>query len=148
MTVFLSTALLSVILIYIYPLRIMFEGMFSWFTFGYLPVSFAMQSHDELALMFVFLGAGFVAFSLIFVLMHRYAASLGSELRLSEYELHETRTIELLWTASAGVGFLVIVVAIVIPSPLVTYSGFVFMLLLVVPRWIRSSRSKSVPDIT
>lgn len=145
--VVLSTALLSVILIYIYPLRVMFEGMFSWFSGGYLPVAFAMQSYDELGLMFVFLGAGFVAFSLIFVLMHRYAASLKSELRLSKYELHETRTIEILWLASAGVGLLVIAVAIVIPPPLVTFSGFGFSLLAIVLPWIRHSRSKSAPAV-
>lgn len=148
MTVTLSAALLSVILIYIYPLRVMFEGMFNWFTGGYLPVNFSMQSYDELVLMFVFFGVGFVAISLIFVLMNRYAASLKSELRLNTYELHETRTIERLWIASAAIGLLMIAVAIVIPRQLVSYSGFVFMLLPIVLTSIRFRRNKSAPDRT
>jgi hypothetical protein len=145
MTVALSTALLSVILIYIYPLRIMFEGMFSWFTGGYLPVDFAMSSYTDLSTMFVFLGTGFFSLSLIFVLMHRYAASLKNELLLNEFELYETKTIELLWLAAASTGVLVVLAAFIIPMPLTPFTGFAFLPLGFLLRLIRSRRNRSAP---
>jgi len=147
MTVALSTALLSVILIYIYPLRILFEGMFNWFSGGYLPVDFAMSSYTDLSTMFVFLGTGFFSLSLIFVLMHRYAASLKNELLLNEFELYETKTIELLWLAAAGIGVLVVLVAFIIPAPLTPFSGFAFMPLIFILRLIRIKRNRSAPEV-
>jgi hypothetical protein len=126
----------------------MFEGMFAWFTDGSLPVQFTMQSYDELAMMFMFLGGGFETISFIFVAMHRYAAHLKSELRLSQYEIYETRTIELLWLASAVIGLLMIAVAFIIPPLLVAFSGFIFTLLPVKLFWIRSRRSKLAPEAT
>jgi len=144
-TVALSTALISVILIYIYPLRIMLEGMFFWFTAGYLPIKFEMSSLADLATMFKFLGIGFFSLSLIFVLMHRYAASLKNELLLNQYELYETKTIELLWIAAACTGLLVVVVAIFMPTSIIQFSGFAFMPLAVLLPWIRIRRNRSAP---
>ncbi|MFT6268731.1 MAG: hypothetical protein ACJAVV_001546 [Alphaproteobacteria bacterium] len=49
--VVLSTVLLVVMLIYIYPMRIMIQGMFTWFTSGYLPAGFDLGSMDNLVLL-------------------------------------------------------------------------------------------------
>jgi hypothetical protein len=146
-TVVLSAALLIVVLIYIYPMRIMAQGFFAWVSRGYLHISFDLISLDELADMFVFLGIGFFALCVVFVLMYRYAASLKNELRLNDYELHETRTLEYMWMGAAGVGIVCIVLAITLPRPLVPYSGFAFALLGVWFRMVRSRRSKSNPKV-
>ena len=145
-TVALSTALLIVILIYIYPMRIMLEGMFTWLTNGYLSSVFTLNSLQEVMYMFVFLGIGFVTLSLIFVLMHRYAASLKNELRLNQIEMYETKTIELLWLTAAGVGLTMVLVALFIPQPLTPFSGFVLALLGVLLPWVRYYREKSAPS--
>ena len=55
MTVILSTSLLIVVLIYIYPLRIMNQGMMNLFTNSYLPNDFNLESIEELSMMFIFL---------------------------------------------------------------------------------------------
>ena len=85
----LSAALLIVVLIYAYPMRIMAQGMFSWFTDGWLPAGFALRSLHELALMFVLLGVGWVALCSVYVLMYRYAARMREPQRLNALELHE-----------------------------------------------------------
>ena len=147
-TVVLSAALLIVVLIYIYPMRIMAQGFFSWISRGYLHISFNLISLDELAGMFVFLGIGFVALCVVFVLMYRYAASLHKELRLNDYELHETRTFEYMWMGAAGVGVVCIILAMTLPLPLVPFSGFAFALLgvwfSIVGSWRRKSRPGEV----
>jgi hypothetical protein len=141
-TVALSTALLIVVLIYIYPMRIMAQGMFAWFTNGYLTVGFNLGTMDNLSLMFIFLGVGFVALSLIFVLMHRYAGSLKEELLLDENECHQTLTFEIMWLGAAIIGGFSIVLAMTLPSKIVPYSGFAYALLGIWFHWIRSHRSK------
>ena len=108
-TVALSTALLIVVLIYIYPLRIMLMGMFAWITDGYLPSSFQLASLDELAAMFVFLGCGFVAFCVVFLLMYQHAMVRKDELKLNEFEIYRTETSALVWSGSAVIGVISIV---------------------------------------
>lgn len=144
-TVVLSAALLIVVLIYVYPMRIMAGGMFSWFTEGYLPSNFQLNSLEELQFMFIFLGIGFVALCLVFVLMYRYAASLQSELRLSGAELHDTRTFQLMWLGAATIGGFSIVLALVLRNDSVPFSGFVFALLGPWFPFMRLWRSKSRP---
>jgi hypothetical protein len=140
--VVLSTALLMVMLIYIYPLRIMAAGMFMWLSGGYFPSGFDIGGIEDLRAMFIFLGFGFVVLCMVFVLMYRYAASLEKELLLDEAELHETRTVQILWAGSAVIGVLLIVTAATFPDSMVPFSGMSLALLVawfpVVRRW-RSS---------
>ena len=128
-TVALSTALLIVVLVYIYPLRVMAGGMFSWFTNGYLPSSFDIDTLDQLRGMFVFLGIGFMALCWVFALMYRYAAKLREPLLLNAHELHWTLTVRFLWTGASFTGLLCVVLALSLPDPLVPFAGFAFMLL-------------------
>lgn len=128
-TVVLSTALLIVVLIYIYPMRIMAGGMFSWFTSGYLPSNFDVDTMDQLRGMFIFLGIGFTALSLVFALMYRYAARLREPLLLSERELYRTCTVQYLWAGASMTGVLCVVLALVLPEAWVPFSGFAFSLL-------------------
>ena len=128
-TAVLSAALLIVVLIYIYPMRIMAQGMFSWFTDGWLPAGFALRSLRELALMFAFLGAGWIALCSVYVSMYRYAARMRDPLRLNPLELHETRTLQYLWTGAGAIGIVAITVALLVPERHVPLSGFSYLLL-------------------
>lgn len=143
-TVALSTALLIVMLIYIYPLRIMAGGMFGWFTGGYLPSNFDLDTMDQLRGMFVFLGVGFMALCLVFAMMYRYAAKLREPLLLSDSELYRVRTVLYLWTGAGGTGLLCVVLALALPVDWVPFSGFVFALLagwFPLLRWLRGKKA-------
>lgn len=142
-TVALSTALLIVVLIYIYPMRIMAQGFFAWISGGYFHISFDLNSLEELADMFVFLGLGFIALCLVFSLMYRYAGSLSKELLLNDFEAYETTTLKYLWLGASGVGVLCIILAMSLPLQLVPFSGFAFTLLGFWFPLFRSYRSKS-----
>ena len=147
-TVFISTALLIVVLIYVYPMRIMAGGMFAWFTSDYLPSNFRSITLDELRDMFIFLGLGFVALCLVFVQMYRYATRLKTELLLNEHELFESRTRVVMWIGAAGIGLISIILAITLPKQLVPYSGFAFILLGAWFPLVRFWRSRSVAGRT
>lgn len=128
-TVALSTALLIVVLIYIYPMRIMLTGMFSWLSGGYLPSNFRLESVEELASMFVFLGCGFVAFCVVFLLMYRHAIVRKVELKLSQFEIYTTETSALVWSGSAVIGVISIVFALTFPPDLLPFAGFGYALM-------------------
>jgi len=128
MTVILSAVLLIVVLVYVYPLRIMASGMFSWMSNGYLPSSFEMESWSQLSGMFVFMGTGFAAMCGVFVLLYQHSARRGMQLRLSETESYETRTIAGIWAGFAFIALLSAAIAVVLPPPWIPFSGFVYML--------------------
>ena len=140
-TTALSAALLIVVLIWIYPIRILAEGMFTWLTQGYLVSGFILRSWEELAGVFVFLGIGWVALCLVYVLMYRYAARLREPLRLNEAELRETHTLIYLWAGAAAVGVLAVAIVLAVPAEYAPFTGFTFMLMGIsfpLSRWWRS----------
>jgi uncharacterized membrane protein len=144
-TVFISAALLIVVLIYVYPMRIMAGGMFAWITRDYLPTNFKTITLDQLRDMFVFLGIGFIALCLVFVQMYRYAARLKNGLRLSDYELFESRTVAMMWSGAAVIGLVCVILALVLPLQLVPFSSFSFILLGFWFPLVRTRRGKSAP---
>lgn len=145
-TVFISSALLIVVLIYVYPMRIMAGGMFAWLTNDYLPSNFRPITLDELRDMFVFLSIGFIALCMVFVQMYRYAARLKEELLLSDYELFESSTVVIMWSGAAVIALLCIILAIILPPQHVPLSGFSFMLLGVWFPLVGAKRRKTAPD--
>lgn len=140
--VVLSSGLLIVVLIYVYPMRIMMQGMFAWFTQDYLPYGFELETMSELTFMFMFMGIGFIALSLIFVLMYRYAVSLRDELRLDDVECIRSQTIQILWLGAAVIGGISIILAMLLPPKSVPFSGFAYSLLWPWFYGVRSYRSK------
>ncbi len=146
MTVSLGTTLLIVMLVYIYPMRIMFAGMFAWMTDGYLPASFSMSSYDELRLMFIFLGSGLATLCLIFYLMYRHAVAKREFLRLSQYEHYQSETSALVWLGSIGVCLLSIALALILPPELVHFAGFGYALFSVWVPAVISYRMRSQPE--
>ncbi len=147
-TVFISAALLIVVLIYVYPMRVMAAGMFAWLSNGYLPSNFETISLDELRIMFIFLGIGFVALCLVFVQMYRYAQSLKFHLLLNDLELFESRSIEIMWYGAAAIGVLCVLLAWALSREWVPYSGFSFMLLGIWFPLVEYYRSKKSPKLT
>jgi len=148
LTTVLSAALLIVVLVYIYPMRIMAQGFFAWVTNSYLIVNFNLKSLHELADMFVFLGIGWFVLCMVFVLMYKYAGSLKKELLLNDYESHETDTLGYMWMGAAGVGIICIILALTLPLERIPFSGFAFSLLGVWFPFVRSQRRKTAPQST
>jgi hypothetical protein len=79
--------------------------------------------------MFIFLAMGFVALSLVFVEMYRYAMRLKTHLLLNDYELFKAQSLVIKWNGAAVIGVICILLAMTLPSHLVPYSGFAFLLL-------------------
>jgi uncharacterized membrane protein len=57
-TLLISLSLIFVMLVYVYPLKLMFSAMFSWISAGWLPSEFKLNNQFELISLFIIYGIG------------------------------------------------------------------------------------------
>lgn len=82
----LSLALVAVTLFYVYPLRMVMSAAMHYFTAGWAPSEFAVDSFTEFRLIFVIYGLGFAALSGLMAALNLHAARHAQALRLDAAE--------------------------------------------------------------
>lgn len=129
MTVVLSATLVVVVLVFIYPLKMMFQGLFAWLTDGYLPSEFTLDNFDELRLLFQYFAAGFFMIGLIFLCLYAHAIKSHEKLKLSFHELFDTKTELLLRVDIMVVCIIAFILPQLVPDQMVPFTGFTYALL-------------------
>lgn len=127
-TIFLSFALIFVMLVYVYPLRLLFSAMFTWISGGWLPSDFLISHYEELFGLFIIYGVGFAAISSIIALLYTHAKS-KKELLLTEIEIIITRLEVTSFYTFASCGLISAGIAWLMPPQIAAFAGFVYMLL-------------------
>ncbi len=90
-TIPVSLAVIFVVLVYVYPLRTISEGLFADLSGGYFPSSFRIGHDDELRGVLVFFSAGFLTLSVLFNQLYRVTLPNSTSLALNEIELRMLR---------------------------------------------------------
>ncbi len=147
-TVFWSVSLLIVVLIFIYPLKIIFEGFFAWITSDFLPSNFNIQSYAELRYLFQYFAIGFLFISLIFMGLYRHALNNKDYLKLSKYEIFNIKTSLLVRLSMAGVCLLALVTPALLPDDKVPFAGFAYSILWPVIAFINKMRNHQWKNLT
>lgn len=129
LTVVLSCLLIFIVLIYIYPLRLMMQGMFSMLSNGYFPFQISFDSTREVRVMFGFYAIGFMLLSLNFVCFFGHALRQSGRLQLSKAEKFKTKTDLYLWIATAAVCSFVLILVVAIPQRSLPFANFGYFLL-------------------
>ncbi|HEX5124264.1 MAG TPA: TMEM175 family protein [Rhodanobacteraceae bacterium] len=133
----LSLALVFLLLVYVYPLRMVAELTFTSLSGGWLeetPV--VVQSVTDLRTIYVVFGVGYALTAAIFVQLHRHALGLADELRLTAAERIRTRTICRRWSGVIVLACISVVLALVLPMgrdqafPCDIVPGFLYLLLI------------------
>jgi uncharacterized membrane protein len=128
-TVVLNSLLLFLVVLYIYPLKFMFESFMSQ-VFGLRSdVNLRPMNFDELASASAIYGLGFFALMSLFALLYRHAYRRRVELELSPLEAFDARSILGHHLVSAGVGLFAAVFALVAPRELAFLSPSSFALM-------------------
>lgn len=122
----LSFALIFVMLIYVYPLRLMFSALFAWISNGWLPSEFVLTDVNELLGLFVIYGIGFAAMSLTMVLLYTHVKSIKKVLFLSELEILIIQSEIKIWFTLMITGLTSALFAIVFPVRIAVWAGFVY----------------------
>jgi predicted outer membrane lipoprotein len=115
-TIFLNALLLFVVLLYVYPLKFMFDSLFARFVPRLKPLE-PMQLW-QLANAATIYSIGFIAIFVLFALFYRRALARREELGLSELDVYDARTNIGHHLISAGVGFVSLGIASVGPLEL------------------------------
>ena len=121
-----------IILVYVFPLRAMAAAAMSAMTNGLLPTEFTARSIGEIRGLFIIYGIGFFACSFCIILLNRHAMSLADTLKLTPEERMLTRFEVMSWWFVGGFGVFSVVLAIVLPDPLVGLAGWSYMTMAIV----------------
>ena len=122
-TVLLGLTLIFVVMVYVYPLRMVFEGMFFSLSNGYFPASYQIETYRDLRGIFVIYSVGFLAMSLILSQLYRAALRNQDFLTLSLLEHQKTKMSMRAWVIGAGFGAISILLALFVPDAWITIAG-------------------------
>jgi uncharacterized membrane protein len=126
-TILLNSLLLFVVLLYVYPLRFMFDSLFARFVPRLKPLE--PMELWELANTVSIYSIGFIAIFVLFALLYRHALSRRDELALSELEAFDARTNIGHHLISASVGVISLVIASMAPLGLAPVAPMAFCLM-------------------
>ena len=122
LSMFLSLCLVATVLVYIFPLRVIFTVFFSFATQGWLPPPFNLNL-NELGVMFVVFGSGFALMSGLVAGLNFVALRAASELCLNAVERYDTATDILIWIIVGLTGLLSVAIALISNfSPIAGYA--------------------------
>jgi len=131
-TTVISLAMVFVMLVYVYPLRMVASAFTSFVSGGFLPTSFTLTGASDLTGLFVVYGLGFAVQTGLLALLYGRALRAGRALRLDELERLRTRQEIVQHLVLAGAGLASAAAAGVLPPRLGVWAGFVYTTLPVV----------------
>ncbi len=146
-TTFLSLALIFVMLVYVYPLRLIFSTLFGWISGNWLPSEFILHRTNELPGLFVVYGLGFGAMSAVMALLYRRARTAADDLRLNVLELLLTGQQVTVWTVMAATGLASAAFAGLTPPGVGVWAGFVYCSLPVTMTLLANRYAKKAAEI-
>jgi uncharacterized membrane protein len=125
-TTLISLVLVFVMLVYVYPLKMVFAAMFHWLSNGWLPSNFTMSSVRELNGLFIIYGVGFATTSGLMALLNLRGLKLGEALRLNTVERAHARQEILEQSVLAGTALVSAAFAAWMPLAIAPFAGFVY----------------------
>ncbi len=125
-SVFLSVTLVFVLLVYILPLRLLFQGMFHFLSDGFFPQNFTLDSEFGARGFFAFYSAGFFVMTLIVAAMYRIAIQRKQNLLLSKKEYFETVNVYFRWLIASAFAILSLLFCFILPITYLHWAGFVY----------------------
>jgi uncharacterized membrane protein len=142
-SIFISWALIFTMLIYVYPLKIIFSGMFYALTSHRAGQAMTVQSLAQGRGLFAAYALGFIALAFEIVLLNLRAWRLRRALRLNAVERALTKMECIGWCIPIGVGTLSLVFALTLPPHQIRWAGWCYFLMaLLVPLYRITRRKK------
>jgi uncharacterized membrane protein len=126
----LNAILLFVVLFYVYPLKFLFTlvvgGLTQGLTVSQEQLNHMFSSAQQVPTLMVIYSLGYVAVCAVFALLYHHAYTRRTELELNEYEALRTIHAVLFQLGFAGVGVMVIVLALLLPVRMAGYAGMFY----------------------
>ena len=98
LTAILSIVLVILVLIFVYPIKLMYRLAFSYFTDGYLSIGLGGFELGDVPTLMIYFALGFICLAVIIILFYGNALRFRTELLLSRYEIKFCRIRVWRWT--------------------------------------------------
>lgn len=130
-SVLLTFGLILVVMIYVYPLKIMFGAAFNAISAGWLPSSFALETQDQFRVVLTVYGIGFFMLSGLISALYLHAWRRRTELVMHPRETFDTAAEILAWLIVALFGLLSVALAWLLPDRHVPIAAWIYCALIV-----------------
>jgi len=114
--VLLSLVLVALVLVYVYPLRMLFASFFAWITQDWIPAGFRLDSLSDVRTMFVIYALAWATLCLVVTLLYVHAWRRRDALSLALEERVRTREEIARWCYAAALGGVSMATALLLPS--------------------------------
>jgi hypothetical protein len=144
-SIWISWTLIFTMLVYVYPLKVVFGGMFYALSGGAVGHRLMVENIGQGRALFAVYAAGFSALALEILLLNLRAWRLRVPLGLNEREVAMTRAELMGWSVPLGVGLTSLLLALILPRRQLEWSGWVYFslpILLRLRRWYAGQRSR------
>jgi hypothetical protein len=101
-----SLAIVFVVLVYVFPLRMLVESAFVWVSGGHLPGQAIIATRGDLLLLFRVYGLGFATQCGLFVALYGHAVRAADRMGVTPAHVQSARTSSEIWTIIAVSGAL------------------------------------------
>jgi len=128
-SVYLTFGLIMMVMIYVYPLKILMESGFGFLTGGWLPSGFEFETYRQFRVLVSLYGAGFMLLCLIMAGLYWHAWRLRNALNMGEEEAFDTRSEALRWGFPVLFSGLIVGLMWVLPDSQVSAVPFLFLLM-------------------
>ena len=144
-SILISWVMLVTILIFVYPLKLLFGGMFYFVTGHAVGQSIGAITAGQARVLFAVYALGITGIAVEVLLLNVRAWRLREALRLNEREQALTRGELVGWTVPASVGLVSLVLALSLPIQYIQWSGWIYLSLAVLSPlqrgwWARRTR--------
>jgi uncharacterized membrane protein len=132
-TLYLSLGLVMLVLIFVYPIKLVVQLSISYFSGGVLQQNLEIMDVSEVINLFIYFGLGLMALSFILIALYQNALRLRERLVLSEFEIAFCKVACITW-AIVGATALVSSLAAPVLGEYLQWAGLVyFSLWLTIP---------------
>lgn len=142
-TIFLNSALLFIVLFYVYPLKFLFTLIFSDNIYGVGKSPFFIKDGQVVQLMTIY-GIGYIVIYTIFLLLYIHALRNKTLLQLNKLEVFDTHTKIYSQVILIGIGFLCILLAHIFPAGSMAGLSGMFYMLIAPAFWVYYSKRASI----
>ncbi len=129
----LSLAMVFLVLVYVYPLKLLFGSFFGWVSGGWLPFPMRVGGYADITAMFLVYGAAFVTLAACLAGLYAHAFRRRAQIGLDPAEREATYAevvVQLLFVAIGGLSMLTAWAMPALPNPaLVGLPGLVYFLM-------------------
>ncbi len=127
-TIVLNSALMFVVLLYVYPLKFLFSLAFSGAIYGSGRSPFSINDSQVPQLMVIY-GVGYIVIYTLFLLLYVHALRKKRVLQLTVVECFDTRTKIYAQAVLISIGVGSIIIALVLPQGMAALAGMFYMLI-------------------